>query len=289
MNNFILYSSTIFMPFQNSMIKVSGRMGDHIYFCRKGRKNKKQHLIRRAPATVRQTAATQKAAIDFGTASKGSSLIRNALHEYTRLCYDNQLHYHLNKKMGEIVRADVNHPSGQRVITAVNMQSLQGFRFNGEANIQYTPVMENTDTGDINISFPDNFHHKSNTTHITVKAIALSVNIAKNIAQQVESNTVVIKRGEKCAPLAMKINRRNTTLIILEIQSFYEVNGQLHASQNRQYHALDVIAVLPPLEQPVAQKRTYRNQAPHFWLPYAAPARPALIITPVYYNSLPEG
>jgi len=272
------------MPFQTSIIKISGRMGDHIYFCRKGRKNKKQYLIRRAPATVRQTAATQKAAIDFGTASKSSSLIRNALHEYI---HDNQLHYHLNKKMGEIVRADVNHPSGQRVLTAENMQSLKGFRFNSEANIQYTPVIGNTDTGDINISFPDGFHNKSNATHLTIRAIALSLNIVKNSTQQVESNTVVIKRGEKCTPLAMKINRRNTTLIILQIQSFYEVNGQLHASQNKQWNTLDVIAVLPPVEEPVERKRKYQNKAPHFWLPYATPAkRPALTIN---YISLPEG
>jgi hypothetical protein len=277
------------MPRQMSIIPLSGRMGDVVYYYRKNRKNQKKYLARRAPATVTQTPATKRAAADFGIASKSSGLIRRAMHEYTQLCPDHSLHYNLNKKMGEILRADVNHPLGQRVFTAANLQSLQHFRFNSEAGIQYTTLIENNAPGDINISFPDGFSNKSNTTHITIKAIALLVNFAKNTTQQVESNTVVIKRGEKAAALTLNINRRNLTLIILEIQSCYEVNGRLYASQNSKAHALDVIEVLAPVEAPREPKIKYRNKAPHFWVPYAAPATPALIITHVNYISLPEG
>lgn len=282
------------MPRQNRIFHLSGRMKDLVYYYRKNKKNRKNYFIRRAPATVTQTPATKRAATDFGAASKSSKLLRDALHEYTRFCYDNRLHCRLNKKMAEILRADVN-----RVFTAKNLQSLQHFQFNDAVNVQQliksSPVIETNDSGDINISFPDAFSNRShalrNTTHITIKAIALSVNFARETTRQLESETVVIKRGEKYTPvtLTMNINRRDLTLIILQVQTWYELNGQLYASQNRQGHALDVMAVLPPVEKPAEQKRKYRNKAPRFWMPYATPARPASIIRPVNCNSLPEG
>jgi hypothetical protein len=48
---------------------------------------------------VKQTPATKRAATDFGTASKSSSLLRKALHQYTGFCYDNSLHFRLNTTM----------------------------------------------------------------------------------------------------------------------------------------------------------------------------------------------
>lgn len=285
------------MPSQNSPFPISGRMGNHIYYYRKDRKNRKHYFIRQAPGIVKQTPATKRAAADFGTASKSSSLLRKALRQYTQLCYDNSLHFRLNKKMGEILRADVNHPAGQRTLIAANMQSLRHFQFNNATSIDQllksSPVIEKSDTGDISISFPGTFNHSShalrNTTHIAIKAIGLSVNFARGTTQQLESNTAVIKRGEKYAPVTLNMNSKDIALILLEVQSYYEVNGQLHLSQNRQGHALDVMAVLPPVEKPVARKRKYRNKAPRFWIPFATPARCSLMIMPVNAASLPEG
>ena len=263
------------MPYQERTNPISGRMGNKVYYYRKNSKKKKVYCVRRAPGPVNQTAATQRAAIDFGTASKSSRLIRHALHEYTRLCYDNRLHVRLNQKIAEILRADANQVSGQRILTADNMQSLQHFQFNEAANIwqvlKSTPVIEKNNTGKINISLPDTFgkssHALRNTTHVSIKAIALSLNLSKGTTRKLESNTVVIKRGEQFSPITMTINRRDLTLIILEVQSFYELNGQLYAAENMEAHALDVIEVLAPVEQPTAPKRKYRNKAPHFWLP----------------------
>jgi len=282
------------MPRQHRIIRISGRKGNEIYYYRKNKKKRKRYFIRRAPETVTQTAATKRAATDFGTASKASRLVRHALHEYTRLCYDNRLHGRLAGKLVPIVRADLSYPSGQRVLTATNMQSLKDFRFNDAAGIHQllntTPVIEKSDSG-INISLPGTFikrnHALRNTTHITVKAVALSVNFIKGSTRQLESNTAVIKCGEESdtVTLTMNINRRDLTLIILEVQSFYGVNR----SHNKQGHALDVISVLPPVEAPKERKRKYRNKAPHFWLPYIPDAKPALPIKRVNCNSLPEG
>jgi hypothetical protein len=281
------------MAKQVSTFRISGRLGNQVYYYRKDKKNRKQYLVRRAPEAVKQTTATKRAATDFGIASKSSSLIRNALHEYTQHCYDNTLHYRLNSMMGKILRAD-----DRRLLTAANMQSLKNFQFNRVASIyqllKVTPVIEKNDQDDLCISFPgafcNNSHALRNTTHLSIKAIGLSVNFTKQTTQQVLSEAVIIRRGEMHSPVTLQLNKnsRNMTLILLKVQSFYEVNGDLLPSQNKASYALDVIAVIPAPEQPKEVKKEYRNKAPRLWVipPYPAPVK---MIRPVVYNSLPEG
>jgi hypothetical protein len=242
---------------------------------------------------VKQSTATKMAATDFGIASKSSSLIRNALHEYTQHCYDNTLHYRLNSIMGKILRAD-----GRRMLTAANMQSLKNFQFNRVASIdqllKITPVIERNDQDGLSISFPGTFcnnnHALRNTSHLSIKAIGLSIDFTKHTTQQVISETVIIKRAETHSPVTLKLNKnsRNITLILLEVQSFYEVNGHLLPSQNKTAYALDVIAVIPAKEQPEEAKKKYHNKAPRLWTipPYPVPVK---MIRTVVYNSLPEG
>src|SRR4051812_182201 len=136
------------MAKQVSIFRISGRLGNQVYYYRKDKKNRKQYLVRRAPETVKQSTATKRAAADFGIASKSSSLIRNALHEHTQHCYDNTLHYRLNAIMGKILRAD-----GQRMVTAANMQSLTNFQFNKASCIdqllKVTPIIEKNEQDDL--------------------------------------------------------------------------------------------------------------------------------------------
>jgi hypothetical protein len=288
------------MAKQVGIFRLSGRLGNQVYYYRKDKKNRKQYLIRRAPETVKQTTATQRAAIDFGIASKSSRLIRNALHEYTQRCYDNTLHYRLNAIMGKILRADGCHPAGSRILTAANMQSLKNFQFNRAASIyqllKVTPVIEKNDPGDFCISLSDTFCNSNralrNTTHLSIKAIGLSINFTKHTTRQVISETVTIKRADMHSPVTLKLNKNssNITLILLEVQSFYEVNGDLLPSQNKTAHALDLIAIVPPQELPTEIKKKYRNKVPRLWTipppPYQVPLK---MIRSVVYNSLPEG
>jgi hypothetical protein len=281
------------MAKQVSIFRISGRLGNQVYYYRKDKKNRKQYLVRRAPDTVKQSNATKRAATDFGIASKSSSLIRNTLHEYTQHCYDNTLHYRLNSIMGKILRAD-----GSRLLTATNMQSLKNFQFNKVASIHQllkaTPVIEKSDQDDLSISFSGTFcnnnHALRNTTHLSIKAIGLSVNFTKYIARQIVSEAVTIKRGETHSPVTLQLNKnsRNITLILLEVQSFYEVNGHLLPSQNKTAYALDVIAVIPAQDQPKEVKKEYLNKASRLWTipPYPVPVK---MIRRVVYNSLPEG
>jgi hypothetical protein len=284
------------MAKQSCILKYSGKLGDQIGY-RKG----KHYFMRQAPAVVRQTTATKKAAADFGTASKGSRVIRHALQDSLQHCYDPSLNVRLNKVLGEIVRADAHHSAGQRLLTADHMTHLQGFQFNADARLDQfltdPPVVKIDDNQGTGVTLPDIRLKHTKTlqgvTHLSIRAIALSVNFAKETTRQVASETIIIKRNREQLPASftLNINRAHSTLIMLEIQAFYEVNGELYLSQNKHFHALDIIAVLPPIAQVQEVKRVYRNKAPRLW---GIPLQPLTtkrtgVILPLIHPSFPEG
>jgi hypothetical protein len=285
------------MATQDCILRYSGKLGNRI-----GYRRGKGYFQRSAPAFVKQTAATKRAARDFGTASTCSRIIRHALREDLQHCHDSSLNNRLNKVFGEIIRADIHHEIGQRIPIAANMDALLGFQFNKETNMQQfitaSPLIEKSDNDRISISLPqitiNNSKALRDITHLTVKAIALSVNFRQEITRQVISETLVVKRGKIHAPMVLELNmedEKDLTFIMLEIQSFYEVNGQLYASQNKKGHSLDIVAILPPVEQLQAAKREYRNKAPRCWgvLPYPTPVRKSGIVLHSASCSLPEG
>jgi hypothetical protein len=274
------------MAKQESLLKFSGKLGNVI-----GYRSKKNYLLRSASAVVKQTHATKKAAKDFGTASKAGRLIRHALSEHLQHCYDSSLTNRLNKKLGEIVRADDTHKPGMRLPLAANMQSLSNFQFNSKASmlqlLKGVPVIENND-GNISISFPEKINNK---IPVAIKAIALSVNFTQQTTRQLASETIIIKCGEKQSvpTLTLSPGTNDLTFIMLEIQSCYEVNNQLFPCLNKKGAVLDIIAVLPPLEEKQAEstKLKYNNTAPVLRIipSYIQPAR----LSRKTYCSLPEG
>lgn len=266
------------MAKQTGILKFTGKLGDVI-----GYRNKKDHLLRSAPETIRQTAATKRAARDFGTASKAAKLIRHAL----PVSHDSSLTNRLNKALGQIVRADDRHTAGQRQVTATNIQSLNGFQFNKAVNINHfiqgTPVIDNSE--EISISFPE-IAAGNKTSHIAIRAIALSVNFAQQTTRQLAAETIILRCGEKLPALTLNPDRKDITLIMLEIQSCYEVNGQLYPSQHSKGYALDIIAVLPPVEKIKPTKQTHNKSIPNLKIiPQAIRKEPLAL----RFYSFPEG
>jgi hypothetical protein len=284
------------MAKQNNLFHLVGRIGNQI-----GYRRKKQYFMREAPAVVRQTTATKKAARDFGTASSCSRIIRHALQEDLQHAYDGSLNNRLNKIFGQIVRADTLHQAGQRIPIAANMSPLLGFHFNeGIGTSQLlgcTPVIEKNDNDEISITLLEivfrNVKALNGITHFRIKAVALSVNFAQKTTQRQESEAIMLKRREKQPPITLTLQPhvKGTTFIMLEVQPFLEMNGHLQISHSKRGYALDVIAILPPVEQLQEVKREYRNKAPRLWSipPYPQPARQPSVILSVAFSSLPEG
>lgn len=261
------------MARQTGILPISGKIGDKIYYARKDKRGKTHYFVRNAPDEVKQTAATKSAASDFGTASHCAKLIRYALREYTQHYDSGTLINSLNKAVGEVVRADGSHKAGHRKVVGKNMPLLEGFHFNHETNIERllneTPVIENGND-QITISLPEISFSRSKAfsgiTHLSIKAIALSVNFADQTSTQIASEAVIIKRNEKRQlTFTLNTNNKDITCILLQVQSYYEVNGQLHICQNRAASALDIISVIPPVASAQKKAKKLKNKLPVFW------------------------
>jgi hypothetical protein len=212
------------MAKQEGLYKFTGQLRGVI-----GYKSEKEYRVRSAPATIRQSPATKRAARDFGTASTAAKLIRHGL----QVPYANKSTNRLNKALGEIVRADDIHMAGQRTVRTTNIQSLNGFRFNEAMSIGKFINMDGVIT---------------NKKYIAIRKIALSVNFAQQTTRQITTETLILKPGEQLPALTLNPDRKDITFIMLEIKSCYEVNGKLYECQGEKGYALDIIAVLPPIK-----------------------------------------
>jgi hypothetical protein len=207
------------MPEQHSIIPLSGRMGDQVFYHKKDKRGRKKYYVRRAPENVHQSTATKKTATDFGTASKASRLIRHALNAYTHQYKDESLHYRLNTLLSKILRLDTEQAAGQKRLLPEHISLLTGFRFNSDTRV---PKMDPIELEENRITIPGG--HKD----MTAKIIALSVDFKQEKTQIKASEAVTIKKGSK---QTITLERGNELTLLL-----IEINGQ----------SLDIIDVLQP-------------------------------------------
>ena len=197
---YLSYLYSISMGKQTGILLYSGKLGDQVGYYRKNKKGKKEWWTRHAPQNVRQTAATQKTATDFGTASKCSRLVRHALRPWLQYYGYHFDHNRLNRAFINIIKADTNHTPGYRVPTHDNLQSLCGFHFNTDRSVyNYLtahPAIARNNNNTISIAIPgihisNNKTHKG-ITHVNVKAIALPFNLKQDSIAPFATETITI-------------------------------------------------------------------------------------------------
>src|SRR6187399_1121852 len=119
------------MARQSGPIPIEGTLGDLIFY-----KTIHGHLVRRKgsldkervmsdPAFERSRAAGS----EFGRAGAASGLIRRAIRKHCPYAGDGQTHARLSKLLGTIIRADAEHPVGDRQVTSGQMGPLKQFEW----------------------------------------------------------------------------------------------------------------------------------------------------------------
>jgi hypothetical protein len=205
------------MPRQNSIIPLSGRLADLVYYYRKDKKGRKNYYVRRAPEVVHQSAATKKTASDFGTASKASRLIRQALKPYTSKYKDESLHYRLNAVLADILRLDTARPAGEKRLLPEHMSALTGFRFNSETRVPKIDYVNIEKGESIRVEVP------GTNKDMTAKIIALSINFEEEKVDIRVTEAMTIKETT-----TITLERSNNlTILLLEVQQSLDIIGIL--------------------------------------------------------------
>lgn len=219
------------------------------------------YFFRAKPEVIHQTVATKKASEDFGTASSCGRVIRQALHQAMDLPQDRFLSNRLNKMMAKVIRMDKTHRTGSKVVLPEHLSILKTFSFNKEVKIDSVllgvqAITEQQDHISVNIPAVAKIKRTRNTTHIEIKAIAISADFTRGTYKTTTSEAVMINARERFQPLELTMPRPGSevAIVILQVRAFEKKEGDYTLLSDKKYFSADIIAVLPPL--PVLKIKT---------------------------------
>lgn len=222
------------MAKQLGVYKFTGRIDNVIGYRRKG-----VYCVRTMPETVRQTAATRRAARSFGMASRKGKLIRRALCAYIDTCHDGSYVNRLNK---ELVQAGSH-----------NLQALQGFRFNKHTPLGNLFLLPPTLTPDGKVHIPAQELMEldfGKATCLEVTVIAARVNFSERRVVNANAVAEMIDLSIPFNGLTFDVPASGKGSLILAIQARAcdECNGKIAPIGGRRYMAADIISIIPPYE-----------------------------------------
>ncbi|SIN71318.1 hypothetical protein [Chitinophaga niabensis] len=212
-----------------------GKLGNQI-----GYKVGDQYFVRSMPEKVNRSKATKQAALDFGIASKTGRLVRHAILDELDIPPDGTVTNRLNKTLAPVIKLD--HFSTR----------LEGFSFNTHTPLdkllKKPPKLRKNANGTFLLQVPpQDIPQSRNTTHIEIKAIAVSINFSKNKYSRLKGETLLIDLQTPFTGAALNLPapENDTTLYILQVRSLELVNRKYYDVQNRKYYAAEIIAVVP--------------------------------------------
>ena len=218
------------MAKQTGLFKFTGKLDNVIGYRRNG-----VHFVRSMPEKVQQTAATKRAARNFGIISRKGKLIRRALVPLLDMRCNGTLVNRLNKTL---IQAGSN-----------NLQFLEGFRFNRHTGMDklflVPPVF--TDDGTLHISAQE-LLPQGNNTHVKIRLLAARIDFATQQVLHTDTVTEIIDLNEpfKGAELNVDISGKGTLLVMLQYIACTTCNGELCSTGDRRYMAANIIRVMAP-------------------------------------------
>lgn len=210
----------------------TGKLGNKI-----GYKIKGVYYERMMPTEVKRSEATKEAALDFGMASKLGKLLRNALLPKLDIPADGTLTNRLNQTLAPIIKL-------------ANFSALlEGFNFNTytplEKLLRQKPTLQKKRGGTFLLQIPAQDISKSrSTTHIEIKAMAVSVNFdkQKHATLQEEVLLIDVKKSFTGATFPLPAPGKDVTLYMLQVRALELVNRKYYDVLNRRYYAAEIIA-----------------------------------------------
>jgi hypothetical protein len=223
------------MATQHSLITFTGKLGNLIGYERNGK-----YFLRSMPETVRQTAATRRAAKRFGLASKKAALIRHALYNDLDLHGDSSHINRLNKVL----------------IAATDHAAITGFRFNQCTGIDrfftLAPIVSRN--GRLHIP-PQVLAQYKDITALEVKAIATRIDFLTGHVTCTDTvfMTIATREAFPGADVLLDVPGSGTLIVTLQVIGLYKDQP----THNKKYQAADIIAVIPPQTAKRFKKSTY--------------------------------
>lgn len=248
------------MARQKGIMKLEGTIGDITFYksqdgyLARGKGGVDGNRIANDPKFQR----TRENGSEFGNAGKAGKVLRNALRALLQNASDNRMVSRLTQKMVEVIQADLTSVRGQRNVIDGEAELLEGFDFNGNAQLSntlyapYTPTIDRV-AGTLQINVPSYIPTTmvaapGGTTHYKIVSAGAEIDF-ENETFIVDSKQSALLAWDGTATAVLNLsnavtaNSTHPLFIALGIEFFQEVNGVKYPLKNGAYNALTIVKV----------------------------------------------
>ncbi len=241
-------------------MKLKGTMGDMTFYktedgyMAREKGGVEKNRIQNDPAFKR----TRENGMEFGTAGRGGQLIRKANRQLLRQASDKRVTSRLVQVLMQVVKTDPVNERGNRTIQDGDMGLLKGFDFNQKGKLNtvffsgYSATFDRTNgTFDLAIDAfvpNDAIEAPRGTTHIQITAGVSALDFVNRAFEEDHNQSAVIPwdhQPQAAITLSAAIGAGSTlpVILVVGVNFFQEVNGQMYALRNGVFNALAIVDV----------------------------------------------
>jgi hypothetical protein len=248
------------MAKQKGIIKLEGTIGDITFF-----KSKDGYVAKEKSGPTAEQIATDPAfqrtrenGQEFGRAGKAGKVLRNAVRSLIQNAADSKAVSRLTKEMMRVIKADSTSGRGLRNVIDGETELLEGFDFNINAKLSTTVYAPYTTTidrvpGSLTLSIPsfkpsDMIAAPAGSTHFKIVSAGAEIDFEQEVSSSDVHESAVLP-WDGTATAAMNVihnvtpNSTYPLFLILGIQFFQQVNGEMYPLKNGAFNALNIVKV----------------------------------------------
>lgn len=248
------------MAKQKGIIKLDGTISDITFY-----RSKDGYMAREKGGVSSDRIATDPAfqrtrenGAEFGRAGKAGKLLRNAIRERLLNASDSRMVGRLTQQMVRVIQQDAINPRGLRNVIDGEAELLGGFEFNIEGKLAttlYAPYSATIDrvTGTLAVSIPgfvpiNMVTAPGGTTHFKLSSSGAEVDF-ENESFVVSTNSTGLLPWDATTTAVINLsgsvtaNSTHPLFLVLGIEFYQEVNGQMYSLKSGAFNALAIVKV----------------------------------------------
>jgi hypothetical protein len=250
----------IVMAKQRGIIKLKGTIGDITFY-----KTQDGHVARERGGIEASRIATdpvfqrtRENGAEFGRAGKSGKLLRTAIRPLLLNASDSRMVSRLTREMVRVLQADATNERGLRNVVDGELGFLTGFDFNIRGKLGttlYTPFTVSSDraTGALAVDLPsfvpiNMIAAPSGTTHFKIVSAGAEVDFGAQNFVVATSETAILPWDSTSTAAINQVNTvtagsTNPLFLVLGIEFYQQVNGQMYTLKNGAFNALTIVLV----------------------------------------------
>ena len=248
------------MAKQKGIIKLDGTIGGITFY-----KSQDGYLAREKGGIPADRIAndpafqrTRENGAEFGRAGKAGKILRNSIRAMLQNASDSRMVSRLTQKLIIVIQEDITNPRGKRNVIDGEAELLQGFEFNINGKLGstlYAPYTTSIDrvTGTLDANIPafvpqNMLAAPGGTTHFKIVSAGAEIDF-ENETFVMSSDASAVLPWDTTATAVLSLsntvtaNSAHPLFLVLGIEFYQEVNGQMYPLKNGSYNALALVKV----------------------------------------------